>query len=286
MKKKLNKESLEKQFLEKKKSTRQLAQEFGVSKNTIIRRCREWDLYKDADQIKDTTRQTNLKKYGKENVAKVDAIKARIRQTCLQRYGCGTILGCEAIQERIKKTCLERYGYENPAKNKDVRSKISESNIKAFSTGEPQEKCYNTKKHNHTLFSNTSKQEDQAYELLLKKFYAKDIVRQYKSTEYPFSCDFYIKPLNLYIECQFSHYHNNKPYDPMNPTHQKLVEIYKQKSGGIADSQWTRMITVWTEKDPLKRETAKANKLNWKEFFTIEELEGYLQSLNNYKGNN
>jgi len=31
-------------------------------------------------------------------------------------------------------------------------------------------------------------------------------------------------------------------------------------------------INVWTVRDPLKRETARKNNLNWLEFFTLDEF--------------
>ena len=62
-----------------------------------------------------------------------------------------------------------------------------------------------TRKLNGTF--KTSKQEDKVYEILCEKFTKDDIVRQYKSNKYPFSCDFYIKSLDLYIECNFSWTH-------------------------------------------------------------------------------
>lgn len=50
---------------------------------------------------------------------------------------------------------------------------------------------------------NTSKSEEMSYVLLVERFGANDILRQYKSEEYPFACDFYIKSRNIYIECNY-----------------------------------------------------------------------------------
>ena len=41
-----------------------------------------------------------------------------------------------------------------------------------------------------------------------------DIIRQYNSERYPFSCDFYIKSLDVFIEYQGFWSHNVHPYNP------------------------------------------------------------------------
>ena len=60
---------------------------------------------------------------------------------------------------------------------------------------ETQQKKYETRKKNHTF--NSSSVESFILDKLKLKF--PDTISQYKSNEYPFTCDFYIPCLDLYI---------------------------------------------------------------------------------------
>lgn len=59
-------------------------------------------------------------------------------------------------------------------------------------------KIYKSKKQNNSF--NSSSYEENFYSNLLTIFENSDVVRQYKDERYPFACDFYIKPLDLFIE--------------------------------------------------------------------------------------
>ena len=113
------------------------------------------------------------------------------------------------------------------------------------------------------------------------KFSKDDIKRQYKSKLYPFACDFYIKSLDLYIETNghWSHGWDHKkclgPFNSNNPEHIKLLNKWKSK-----DTKYYRnAIKVWTINDILKYKTAKQNKLNYKVFWNLNEVEYWLNSL-------
>ena len=125
-----------------------------------------------------------------------------------------------------------------------------------------------TKKKNHTF--NTSKNEEQVYNYLLQKFNKDDIERQYKSTLYPFNCDFYIKSLNLYIECNFhwTHCPIKSKHKPFKNSAEDLEELEKLKNKN--SKYYNIALYVWTKLDPLKLQTFKKNKLNYKIFYNIE----------------
>lgn len=63
-------------------------------------------------------------------------------------------------------------------------------------------KSYNTKKQNNSF--NTSSPEDYYYTLLVEKYGANNILRQYSEERYPFACDFYVAPEDLFIELNLS----------------------------------------------------------------------------------
>lgn len=75
---------------------------------------------------------SNLKKYGVENVSQVLEIKEKIKNNYLNKYGVASNLSLEETKEKIKKTNLEKYGFTNPQKNSKVRNKTIKTNIKKY----------------------------------------------------------------------------------------------------------------------------------------------------------
>lgn len=239
-------------------------------------------------------KQTKQKHYGDENYVNIEKANA----TKLQKYG-RTNVGQFGSEEHIK-SLRKKYGntiinisqseyYKN--KRKEINEKIIKRNKitkKKNIENDPNywnkitEKNYQTKKKNNTF--NTSKEENKIAKALFMLF--PDMIRQYKSEEYPFSCDFYIPSKNLYIEYQGTWTHGTHPYDKKNKEDQKIIKKWKEKSKELNFKQQKKIfyknaIEIWTKKDPLKRKIAKKNNLNWIEFFTFEDfLEWYNKHLN------
>lgn len=220
---------------------------------------------------------------------------------------CSNLFTNSSMQstEKRKQTSIKRYGvpYYTQTKelknfikehNDEIRSKMKTTLIKKYNvdnyskTTECQQKVYNTKTKNKT--HTKSKQEEKAYNLLLTKFSKNDIIRHYKSKLYPFQCDFYIKSLDLYIEYNgyWTHgWDNNKclgSFDKSNKEHILVLQKWNKKMCEInfknqLKSQYEKAIKTWTVLDPLKLKTAKDNKLNYKVFWTVKEVEGWLKKL-------
>lgn len=127
------------------------------------------------------------------------------------------------------------------------------------------EKRFNTLVKNNSF--NKSIPEEKSYILLKEKY--PDVLRQYKSTVYPYHCDFYIPSLDLYIECNYHWTHGGHPYDPLNSEDIKKYNKWKT----IYNFKYCE---TWTIRDVKKRNTAKQNNLNWLEFFSIQELKDWL----------
>lgn len=187
------------------------------------------------------SKETKLKKYGNENYTN----KEKYKQTCLERYGTEYYLSSK--------------NYKNLYK--DEKWVINVNNKKYISF----------KKNNS--FTKSS-YEDEIYNLLIQRY--SNILRQYKSDLYPFPCDFYIPEIDTYIEYQGTWYHGNEPY--INSIEQKeIIKKWEEKSKeinfkGELKSSYLNAIQTWTIRDPLKRETAKRNNLNWIEFFNMNEF--------------
>lgn len=124
-----------------------------------------------------------------------------------------------------------------------------------------------------------SQPEEDLYKLLVKKYGKKAVVRQYRSYYYPFNCDFYIVPFNMYIEYQGTWLHGKRPFNPLNPIHLKQVYEWKKKKQGYFDNA----IKVWTKLDPLKRKTAKKNHLKYVELWNFNEAVEFISKLPNVR---
>ena len=197
----------------------------------------------------------------------------------------------EKLEENSKKSLIRNIGYDNPGKSPEVHKKMIETNLKRHGYTYPfadknkkekyknkeyndkvNQKIYETKKKNKTL--STSKPEDEIYNLLIQKY--PNTIRQHKSKEYPFPCDFYIPELDLYIEYQGYWKHGKEPY--IGTDEQKeIVKLWEEKSKEINyknenKNSFLSAISIWTISDTLKRETAKKNNLNWIEFFNMKQF--------------
>ena len=232
-----------------------------------------------SDVIKEKSKRTCLKKYGTEysfqsqnNIQKSKLTKRlkynnenyvnilKRKQTCIEKYGDDEFINTTYFKEKSKETLLKHYGVDN-------YFKLPLMKVKAHST-EALSKIIETKRKNGTF--NTSKPEDQTYDLLKEKYI--DVIRQYKSDKYPFTCDFYIPSLDLYIECNYHWTHGGKPYEE---TEEDLAKVDKWKDKNT--KYYDNAIYTWTIRDVNKRKIAKENKLNWIEFFSILELNEWLK---------
>jgi hypothetical protein len=125
------------------------------------------------------------------------------------------------------------------------------------------ERCYMTKMAHGTF--NVSRQEEMAKSLLCDKFGEDDVLTQYRSREYPFSCDFYIISLDLYIELNIHITHGWHWFDSTDRNDLDRLELLKSRATGT--NMYNKMINVWTNTDLKKRDTAIKNNLNYLVFW-------------------
>lgn len=231
-------------------------------------------------QLKDTIEKSK-KTWANKTKQEILAIKEKAKETSIQKYGidnwCGqkknsehwrnkTREEIEEITNKKRKTCLKHYGVDNYTKTKEWRKHASEISpiIK--------EKSYVTMKKTHSYLGGTSKAEKKALEMLKQTY--PDIIHQYRDNiKYPWNCDFYVPSKDLFIEYQGYYTHGKHPYNKDDEEDRKELERLKHKYG--SDSQ---AVTIWSIKDVEKRETAKKNNLNYIEFFTLKEVEKYIEN--------
>ena len=229
---------------------------------------------------------TNLKKFGVEfplqQLKKENSeIYQKISQTCINKFDVDSPLKNKEVREKIKQTNIQKYGVDNPLKNKEIREKIKQTNIQKYGVDNPlKNKEIWKKSQDNRQISSKSKLENNFLNYLKLKYESDDIITQYKSKEYPYYCDFYIKSINLYIEIQGHWTHNDHPFDINNLNDQQIMNIWRTKS--LSDKYYKNALNTWTIKDVEKRNTAIQNNLNYLEIFGKTDLNKYIDIFEDY----
>ena len=232
-------------------------------------------------EVREKIKQTNIQKYGVDYLFKSNIIKEKIKQTNIQKYGVDYLFKSNIIKEKIKQTNIQKYGVDNPLKNKEIREKIKQTNIQKYGVDNPlKNKEIWKKSQDNRQISSKSKLENNFLNYLKLKYESDDIITQYKSKEYPYYCDFYIKSINLYIEIQGHWTHNDHPFDINNLNDQQIMNIWRTKS--LSDKYYKNALNTWTIKDVEKRNTAIQNNLNYLEIFGKTDLNKYIDIFENY----
>lgn len=129
-------------------------------------------------------------------------------------------------------------------------------------------KSFETKLKNHSF--NTSSPEDKYYNYLCEKYGIEDVLRQYSEDRYPFACDFYIKSLDLFIELNLTWTHGGKLFDNKNSADTEKLAVWREKAK--ISKYYQQAIYTWTDLDIRKMNTALENKLNYKVYYSEEEM--------------
>ena len=288
-------------------------------KKTMKERYGVDNIFKSKDTWK-KIKENNLEKYGVENPFQIEEVKTKIKQTNLERYGKEhvNLYG----SEEFKQNMLEKYGTENASCNQEVKNKIQLAHLNKTKEERSiiQEKTKKTNMHKYgaTYYAqsdefkktiNSDKFKSQIKVRERKKYLTKkknnsfhvskpekiisdmllsvvpNTQHEYMSEKYPFSCDFYIPELDLYIEYQGTWTHGKEPFDETNEKHKEILNEWKSKGNELnwknkPKSMYVNAIKIWTELDVKKRNWAKENNLNWIEFFNLEQ---FIEWLKQYK---
>ena len=238
-------------------------------------------LKKENSEIYQKISQTCINKFGVDSPLKNKEVREKIKQTNIQKYGVDNLFKNDIIKEKIKQTNIQKYGVDNPLKNKEIREKIKQTNIQKYGVDNPlKNKEIWKKSQDNRQISSKSKLENNFLNYLKLKYESDDIITQYKSKEYPYYCDFYIKSINLYIEIQGHWTHNDHPFDINNLNDQQIMNIWRTKS--LSDKYYKNALNTWTIKDVEKRNTAIQNNLNYLEIFGKTDLNKYIDIFENY----
>lgn len=144
---KMTDEFIIEQYITNNKSVSHIAEEYGLSKYSVIKIVNRLQLSKSKDAVSDSkrtyciwkygvdsptklqeiidkTKNTNLKIYGATNPSKSKLIKTKISNSIKEFYSNDDNKSC-AIEKR-KKTCIEKYGTEHHLKSNYIVEKRSE----------------------------------------------------------------------------------------------------------------------------------------------------------------
>jgi len=210
-----------------------------------------------SEEAKKKRAQTTLDRFGVDNIFKLPEVREKAIQESTKP---------EVIQQR-KTTMKDIYGYETTFENPEILDKLWNE--------ETTKKRNETRKKNSSY--NKSVQENKIYNLLLTVYSKDDIIRQYKSKEYPFNCDFYIKSLDLYIECNFHWTHGDHWFDKNNIDDINTLNIWLIKAKN--SKYYENAIYNWTIRDVKKLEALKSNNLKYLILWNFKDSFNYIQNL-------
>lgn len=219
------------------------------------------------------------KERGVHNFSQLPETFEKRNKTMLERYGVLSIISLperaqvmkdkislshknktleerKKISEKYKETSLKKWGYEHPTQHPNIITKIFQS-----------------RKEHGTM---TSSEPEKYLGKILSENY--EVLTQYKSAFYPFYTDFYLPELDLYIEYQGNWTHVTHQFDINSVTDNELLNIYKKKAE--TSKYYSIAIHIWTERDPIKRNTAKQNNLRYLEIFPgfpLDEIPAFIE---------
>ena len=258
------------------------------------------------NDIQEKTKNTNLKNLGVEYVFQSENFIQNSKLKKISKFGKGKMSNPDKARktryeknngkwqsdEQVEKTKITNnalFGVDYPLQSEEIRNLTVQSFTNnhngiscIFETDEFKqyikenqtqivEKRNLTKLKNNTF--NKSNDEDEVFKLLCLKFGNTNVIRQYKSDKYPYRCDFYIKHIDLYIECNFHWTHGGHYYNTNNiDDNKRLIKLLSKNS-----KYYKIAVYVWTELDIKKLNCAKLNNLNYKVFWKLDDAIQFCQ---------
>lgn len=204
-------------------------------------------------------------------------VQNRIHEASVKRTG--SINNSKKISEARKQYFENRTEERRKIDNENISKGILKHRLEIGEEAYKYEydKRNETKRINGTF--NKSKPEDRLAEYIWKYF--PDMIRQYKSPQYPTSCDFYIPCIDTYIEYQGNWTHGEHPYGE-NTDDDNILKKWIEKGTEF----YNNAIYVWTVSDVKKRKIAKENNLKFYELWNEKDAIKFINKLYEEYGNN
>lgn len=91
---------------------------------------------KTKEEINEKRKITNKKRYGVDNVSKLESTKEKVLKTSIENYG-GIGFSSEVLSNRINKTLIDLYGVNHIMELDEVKEKIKQTNINKYGFSYP-----------------------------------------------------------------------------------------------------------------------------------------------------
>ena len=228
------------------------------AKNTCLQKYGVTNSFK-CKKIQEKAQQTCLQKYGVKNPFQAISIKNKIKQNNIKKYGVEYVLQSPVIKNKIRNTCIQKYGVDHIWKSETIKNNIKNTNLKLYGVENVVQSQYYIDICKERNVFKYSKPENELYNMLVSLFSEHDIIRQYKSNVYPYKCDFYLKPYDLYIEYHGSWFHNYHRFNESSDIDKNILNIFINKN----KKSYDMAIKTWTFYDPIKLNIAIKNNLNY-----------------------
>lgn len=233
-----------------------------------------------------------------------DDVQQKSRKTCTERYGAplwsqsetgrkrlSELMSSDEMKDKIKRGYVSAYGVDHYMKTEegrnkarerldaDRRQKIREAMFQKYGVysffesdafkhnlDEFHKKADRTKRSHGTF--NSSKPEITLFSLLKDVFGENNVLFQYSDdVRYPFHCDFYVKPLDLFIELNAHWSHGGHFFDENNSVDVALLETWEERAVMKGSKYYRQAIHTWTVLDKQKLNVAIKNNINYLVFW-------------------
>ena len=245
------------------------------------------------ETYKATLAEAIRRKYGVPNSMQDEGVRQKARRTMAERYGVEYAAQSPEIYRKVQESKIRRYG--NPtgsaAKLKrhftpEIRRKIEATNVRKFGVAHPLQSAAVHEKtvkarprlQGRPFGATSSGLEQKVFEALSLAFGSGRVLRHYKSEAYPFYCDFYVEPIDTYVEFNGYWMHGGHVFDPGDRGDAERLETWRERAR--TSGSYAAAVKTWTERDPLKAETARRNGLKYVVLWTINDAYEWIESLN------
>ena len=133
----IDKDTIYDLYITKNKSVEEVAKILDVSKDTILRRLKKYQIKKERANVQLQIEKRNLDVYGVRYTSQFEEIKEKIKKTNLEKYGTEYPLQSKEIRDKINLSNLEKYGVENPFQFEQVKEKIKQTNLEKYGADHP-----------------------------------------------------------------------------------------------------------------------------------------------------
>jgi len=198
-----------------------------------------------SDETKNKRRATFLEKYGVEVASKSDVVREKIsetKQTTTQeekerikakvrdKIASRTEEDKHKIREKAKRTMIERYGAECSFQSPMFKERSNST--------EACRKRFETMKRNGTY--GKSKPEDELFKILCDNYGVENVVRQVMLPETRWPIDFYVVPIDTYIQLDGVYWHGigRDVNEVAEYKTKRDVMIHKKMSIDLAQNEW------------------------------------------------